>query len=246
MTFIQRTLIIVLLLIVGSMPAWADEAFPETTPFEIALLYHKMIGATPDFKKLAMQSPVYLEAPEIGKDIILDNQEKHLEMLYYTLSEKKPIAIIDNFTLKRVQNKEDKSEYFLLEEMDDRLHYIYDIAGDAYIIFIRNAAELKNMYVLSPEQKSLLKRLINSKVMVGAEVVLRPVAADIKPIEYQNEPMRMILADIALLRLIDNTSGEEIIEYTPIKERPKLSKMEDFFKHLLQSENTNAQNITVK
>jgi len=237
MAFTKRYLVICLILIAGLTPALADEYFPETTSFEIALLYHKMIGVTPDFTQLAKQSPVYIEAPEIGKDIILEDQEKHLEMLFYTLSKNKPIAIIDNLSATR--HEEDGKEIYTLSEMDESLHYIYDLAGNAYIIFVRNASELKNLYKLSNRQRAEMQKIVNSKVKVGAEIVLKPVAADVTPVNYQNEEMHMILADISVLRLIDNSNGDEIIEYTPIKERPELSKMERFFNQIIESRKRN-------
>lgn len=226
----------------SSNKSLADKYFPETAPFEISLLYHKIIGTTPNFKKLAMQSPTYLDAPEIGKDIILGDQISRLKALFYALSDKKPITIVDNLSLLPSENDKN-DEAFIIKEMNDGLNYIYDIEDETYIVFVRNAEKLNKVMAQSLKEKASLKRVVNSKVKIGAEIVLKPISADVKPFNYKGEDMRLILADISLLRLINNAIGEEIVQFEPIKDIPEATKMELFFNNLVKErQNSSWQN----
>lgn len=235
MKFFYKTLFIVLLAFVVFVPqkAYADEIFPETAPFEVSLLYHKMLGITPDFKKIAKTSPVYLSSPELGKEIILEEQISRLKVLFYALSEKTPITIIDNFSPQILKDASGNDIVKFLE-VNDKFNYIYDIDDETYIVFVRNVDKINPLTILSNDQLRLFGKHIKSGHKVGVEIILSPVAADAKPFDYKGENMRLILADVSFIRFIDNSNGKVFLEIEPIKSEQKLSEMELFFNKVVK------------
>lgn len=220
----------------------------DTLPLEIALIYHKLINSSPNFEEMAKYSPQYINSPEIGKDLILTKQANFIENLYQTIDEETPIFVIDNFIIDEIkddssvadkntpsEDPDDENVLFRLPEMSIKLHYIYDFAGKTYIVFIRNAENFQILEDTPTYVQNNFLSLARRKYKVGAELRLKPVAADVKPYIKDGEPMRLILADFVLVRFIDNRNNQVLWEKIDYTENTQQSPLDLFFEKELES-----------
>jgi len=173
--------------------------YQPTSSEKIALLYHKMIKKTPNFKLWATHTKDYKAAPEFQKDITLDEKISEWTSEFDLMTIKENIIIETVISISKYNNR---FKGYLIRGMDEETFFNYSFV-DTDVVVIPKQIEDHQWFTLGLEQSQIIESALNSKRQAYIRIILNPKYADAKsalPIGKKN--YWLLLGDIAKIELL--------------------------------------------
>ncbi len=197
--FFKYCFILLICLTLGAGSLFAANGFSSTTSFQIASLYHKMIGATPDFEQWALYTDEYKNAQHYDAKIALQEQEIKLKELYYNIFADEMISIQTSISTQEYSEKQEK---LFLSTISPDTFFNYHAFGQNYAVIVPG---IEKYHEVSLSEEAIQKFRDTSGLSAVLELTLKPEIADnVEPMIFESEEYWMILCKLAQIRIWDN------------------------------------------
>jgi hypothetical protein len=150
---------------------------PPATPAKtVAMVYHKLTGKPPNFKKWALMTKDYLDASKFDKMMVRDKKAAEAQSEYSLLSLNEPVVIRTPVYISKYSFA---NKGFLIESFREDTYFSYEYGGDSYGIVIPDLIE----YQWIAAEQDLAKKIdeaaeSSSRRLLPAVIYFEPKFAD--------------------------------------------------------------------
>lgn len=192
-----------------STAAEPESLMPAATPPQnVAMIFHKLSGMPPNFKKWALMTKEYEEASKFDKVIVRDKKATDLQSSFALTSISEPIVIN---TPVYVSNYSFTNKGFLIESFREDTYFSYEYGGSDYAIVIPDLIEYQWIAVEGEKAKLIDDAAIAQKRRMRAIVYFEPKYADKSAqMTLDGKPYWLLSGKIRNIALYD-ASGEKIL-----------------------------------
>lgn len=206
--FIFKYSLIVLCCLASFTIAKASSSIQPASSFQIASLYHKMVGATPDFENWAKYTDEYKEAKYYDEEAVLNEQEIKLKELYYNIFADEMISIQTSIPINEYSEKQQK---LFLPTISVETFFNYHAFGTSYAVIVPGLEKFGTLDIPLDDMKHILD-VTGSNALL--DLTLKPEIADNnEPMVVDGEDYWMILCKLAQIRIWDSNRQTVLWSY---------------------------------
>lgn len=171
-----------------------------TTPQDIAIVYHRIIGEMPNIEQWATESDAYQNATTFDRPVVLEQQVGELRNLFHIYSFGEPLVIATPVDLS-VYHPVRKG--FIVDSFREDTFFTFHYAGDDYAIVVPHLTDFQWLAVEGPAARRIEEARNGPAAKRGLTMLLyvEPKAADKAPMEIDGKKYKLISAEVSNMAL---------------------------------------------
>lgn len=183
---------------------------PASTPFDVGLIFYKMINRQPDFAAWVKDTPAYIQAPPENQPKMIAGEVSKLEGKFKTLDPKQSAVVVRTSVRITVKTKSgDTKKYIEIVFPSQSAVYFPYVLGGQNISVIPNGIDLYRKIPLTETEATAVSSRIDYNEMATMVVEIVPTKAEGRgPVMLDSVRQWLMIGEIGYIGFYNNYLDE--------------------------------------